>query len=94
LTYVAQYLISLCIRYLSSEIEISLFINRYQIYFEDYQERLTESEFGILDKIYMACEFYESEPAIRECDRYLLDESQVREIISGKLMDLKSAPDV
>jgi len=84
MTSEAQALLSMCRRYLSSEITIEAFVKAFQEYFEDFQDRLSEDELNALNVIYMACEYYQPDEGIRTSSRFLLDEARAREIIDRK----------
>jgi len=86
----AQYLVRVCNDFLSEKIDTVQFVERYQTYFENFQEQLSRDEFEILDSIYMACEYYQSDAAIRETDPHLLDEEELRQAVVKKVQSLNA----
>lgn len=81
----SQLLLGICNNYLKGRLSTKEFIETYQIYFEDNQERLENAEFDIFDEIYMACEYYQPNPEIREIIPKLIDEERLRQIISQEI---------
>lgn len=78
MTNAARVLTGLCDEYLNGRLEAEQFVSKFQLFFEDNQERLTKEEFDVLDEIYMACEYYQPEAEIRETEPYLLDEDELK----------------
>ncbi|WP_020156525.1 colicin immunity domain-containing protein [Caldibacillus debilis] len=90
MTNEAQYLVRVCNDFLNEKIDTVQFVERYQTYFENFQEQLSRDEFEILDFIYMACEYYQSDASIRETDPHLLDEEQLRQAVVKKVQSLNA----
>lgn len=85
----ARYLVRLCKDFLAEKISVDKFVERYQVYFEDNQTRLKKVEFDILDEVYMACEYYQPDEAIREVESRLLDKEELRQIVKREISKLK-----
>ncbi len=79
MTDAARALTILCDEYLSGRLGAEQFVSKFQLLFEDNQERLTKDEFDAFDEIYMACEYFQPEADIREMEHYLIDENELKE---------------
>ncbi len=78
MTNTAENLIALCQSYLDNQLEVSVYIDRFEGIYLDRQDELTEAEFNIIDAIFMDNDNFEPHPLIREDFTDYIDEAELR----------------
>jgi|GEM_PF-3221670 len=87
-----QHLIALAEKFLSGDLQADVFVDEYEGYLFDHEEDLFDDPcYAFLDAIRDVAAYYQPEPKVREADPHLIEEKQLREVVSENLDKIKTS---